>query len=345
MRGGIGDGGVDRRRVEPGLGAARRGRPRACAPCGPRRAAPGPPPRTTSRPRPSPPGPPQPGADAQERPAPGPVALPRVLLAVDPVHLLEAEPAPAQRAVRVWSRTSRSHSDGLVGPRAHQVDVDVDDARSAAHRAGLSPRTSEPSARPDGTVGGSVPLVTPADRRGNLTGVQSDAGASPSRRSAKSASDVDVDVVGRAQAQRVDVDGDHARGRRAVGVVAARVADVADAVGRQAQRPRRWRGTWRRRACARPMTPESEMCSTSTPGPAPTWRISWRRSMSADGAVGVAGHRQAAARPRPAGAPRRARPGSGWFHSGATSTGVERRGAAASTWPSGTPTARRKRVA
>src|SRR4029453_17695292 len=61
----------------------------------------------------------QPGPDAQQRPAPGPRALPRGLLALRVVALLEAEPAPRDVEARVVAHGPQPQA-GLVGPRAHE---------------------------------------------------------------------------------------------------------------------------------------------------------------------------------------------------------------------------------
>ena len=64
------------------------------------------------------------GADAHHRPAVGPLALPRVLLALDPVDLLQAEEPPAHLEPGQVAHLAHPPRR-LVGPRAHHVEVEV----------------------------------------------------------------------------------------------------------------------------------------------------------------------------------------------------------------------------
>ena len=87
---------------------------------------------------------PQQGADAHHRPAVGPLPLPRVLLALDAVDLLEAEEPPADvEPGQVADLADPPRR--LVRPRAHHVEVEVHVLdRHHAHRC------RSPARRPTG---------------------------------------------------------------------------------------------------------------------------------------------------------------------------------------------------
>ena len=68
---------------------------------------------------------PQQRADPHQRPAVGPVPLPRVLLALDAVDLLEAEEPPIDGEAGLLADVADPQR-GLVGERAHRVEVEVD---------------------------------------------------------------------------------------------------------------------------------------------------------------------------------------------------------------------------
>ena len=70
--------------------------------------------------------------DAHHRPAVRPLALPRVLLAVDPVDLLQAEELPVDHQIVLTADLS-DPLRRLVGERAHHIEVEVD----AGHAHGI----------------------------------------------------------------------------------------------------------------------------------------------------------------------------------------------------------------
>ena len=87
--------------------------------------------------------------DPHLRPAVGPLALPRVLLALDPVDLLEAEEPP--RDVESDSVADVADPDrGLVGPRAHRVEEELDVLGRGALRRGALARARSGHVTPPG---------------------------------------------------------------------------------------------------------------------------------------------------------------------------------------------------
>src|SRR5215469_11577577 len=77
-------------------------------------------------------------ADPHHRPAVGPLALPRVLLALGPVDFLEAEEAPPD--LHAQPVPDLAHPDRrLVRPRAHDVEVEVDRRDRCVHGSRLRP--------------------------------------------------------------------------------------------------------------------------------------------------------------------------------------------------------------
>src|SRR6056297_2528027 len=77
--------------------------------------------------------------DAHHRPAVGPLSFPRVLLALDPVDLLQAEELPVDPQPGLVTYISDPRG-GLISERAHHVEVEVDPAGADRGVVGHAPR-------------------------------------------------------------------------------------------------------------------------------------------------------------------------------------------------------------